>query len=188
MPKLKIPSKRGKPGGVRPESHPRMTDDVRAEIVMRLAMYDTVADIQADLRARGIEITHQAIGAYNAETNGARRIAKRWVDLFHATREQWLKEIAAEPIANRAFRLRRLTEILNKAMKRGDLARAQGALEQAAKEVGNVFTNVSKVQGTALPGQVPVDRTPEENRNILIDRLTEALAKLPKKSGELTKH
>jgi hypothetical protein len=109
-------------------------------------------------------------------------------ELFNKTREDFLAEIAAEPIANRAWRLRRLTELFEQATDKGDREEARKALEQAAKEVGNVFTNLAKVQGIALPGQVDPGKTSiDELRNMLADRIGPGLAQLAAQQ-QPTKH
>ena len=48
-------------------------------------------------------------------------------------------------------------------------------LEQAAKEVGGVFTNVSRTENASIVATMPA--TIEERRNMLADRLGEALRK-----------
>lgn len=187
QPKRKpVPQKAAAPG------EPGMTDEIRVEIVTRLAMFDGPTEIAQDLVDRGIDISKQSVAAYNPMTShGNRRLSQKWVELFHTTREGFLKEIAAEPIAHRAWRLRRLTEDYYRA--RGgaepDLEVARKILEQAAKETGNVYTNVAKVTGSVAHTHTHIDRTPDENRNILADRLKEAIARLPKPEAKrATKH
>lgn len=156
-----------------------MTDEIRAEIVCRLACYDTVSAVHDDLQERGIDISVQAVSRYQPSLATKNKLALKWVDLFNKTREDFLAEIAAEPIANRAYRMRRLGEILNLEIRRKNTAGARATLEQAAKEAGNVFTNVSKVQAAKLPGQVDAsDFSTQERRNMLSDRLGEALGKM----------
>jgi hypothetical protein len=169
-------------------NHEQMTDTIRREIVMRLAMYDGPVEIQADLADRGIDVSRQAIHHYIPAANG-RPLAKKWVDLFQVTRAAFLEETASEPIANRTYRLRRLGIIHDRAMKRGDYARAQSALEQAAKEVGNVFTNVTNLKGSLRAAPIGDNMTTEEKRNVLADRLAEALATVKKPARtDATKH
>lgn len=158
-------------------SEPKLTDAERAEIVTRLAMFDRPSAIAADLTERGIDVSQQAVSGYDPKNRGKR--AQKWVDLFHTTREQFLKEMASEPIASRAYRLRRLGELHDTARSKGALSLAASFLEQAAKEVGNIYTNVSKVQGVANPtGPTPEDFTPAERANMLADRLGPAFAAL----------
>lgn len=177
------------PARLRNKDYP-IDDDVRAEIVQRLACYETSGEIHKDLLTRGYTISLPAVTTYNPEHDyKARRLAKRWRELFYATREAFLAETAKVPVAHRAVRLKRLEAVYTKAMHDGDLKEANKALEQAAKEMGNVYTNVSKVQGsvTALPAAVE-DRSIDERRNMLADRIAEALARMPKPKAEATKH
>lgn len=104
----------------------------------------------------------------------------RWKEYHAAARRRFENEIASEPIAHRAYRLRKLDETRAAAMEQGDYDTARKALGQAAKEVGNVFTNVQKVQGALLHRQVAAECTREENRIILADKLREALERFAK--------
>lgn len=152
-----------------------MDDKLRAYVVTRLACYDPVRDIHASLLEMGVDISVQAVSHYNPENVGG-PIGK-WRDLFDKARSDFLAAMAEEPIANRQYRLRKLDMLFKAHVKRGNLVGAQSVLEQAAKEVGNVYTNVAKVQGAVLPGQVTIDHmTPDEKRNMLADRITEAMA------------
>lgn len=162
-----------------------MDDKVRAYIVTRLACYDSVKDIHASLVEMEIDISAQAISRYNPENvNGP---SGKWKDLFDHARTEFLQAMAEEPMANRAFRLRKLHTIFDKHMAGKNYVMAAAVLEQAAKETGNVYTNVAKVQGTVLPGQVaPQDTTPDERRNMLADRLKDIIASRAPK--QLTQH
>lgn len=152
-----------------------LSEEVRDEVVMRLAMFDTVKDVHADLVERGYEISQQAISKYNPYNAGSPRAPKR-KELFDKTRESFLNETAQIPIASRTYRLRKLNSILDAAMKRGAYAIAQNALEQAAKEVGDVY---SKPNAAAAISLVPIgdvdlgEFSPEEKRNMLADRLAQ---------------
>lgn len=159
-----------------------ITDDIRTEIVTRLAMFDKQHEILADLRERGVEISQQAISSY--VPGNRRNLAKRWVELFHATREEYLREASAVPIANRVYRLRALERTLGMEMKRKNTVGIRATLEQAAKEVGGIYTNISKVQGAVLHATVPVeDMSTDEKRNMLADRLAEAARAMRKQQS-----
>lgn len=174
----------------RPASNDRPIDDeTRAEIVRRLACYESATEIHKDLLSRGIQISLPAIFTYNADRDYAmRRLAGKWRDLFHATREAFLQEVAKVPVSHRAVRLKRLEAVYNKAMEDGDLKEANKALEQAAKEVGNVYTNIQKVQGTLTQTEPVSERSIDEKRNMLADRIAEAIARMPKAKATATKH
>lgn len=166
-----------KPGGDGP---PRggVPEHIKVEIVSRLACYDRICDIQADLRERGIEISDRGIAFYNAET--CQRSPKKWRDLFFQARESFLTELAKEPVTHRAFRVRRLGMLHERALLANEREEAAKYLEQAAKEVGGFYTNISKVQGAVLHDHRHrvEDMTSDEKRNMLADRLAEAAAKL----------
>lgn len=175
------------PGSPRDPNEGKLTDEQRAHIVARLALYDHVSDIHRDLVAQGIDISFQAVAKYNPESNV--KLADRWRILFEETRKRWRDEIIAEPIADRAFRLRRLGQIHEQAMKRGALPLAAQMLEQAAKEVGNVFSNVTKGKiehqhSHNHTGSVTI----EEQRNMLSDRIGEALRAKAGAKAAATKH
>lgn len=156
-----------------------LPDSVRDEIVMRLAMYDAVKDIHADLVERGYDVSHQAVSKYNPYNANGHRAPKRKA-LFDKTREDFLNEVTSVPIASKTYRLRKLNTIVDTAMKRGAFAIAQSALEQAAKEVGQVYT---KANTAALAVAVPVDSASldgfdaDEKRNMLADRLGQVIGR-----------
>lgn len=165
------------PVGSRKRGHPKkgespLSDKVRAEIVTRLAMYDTCSQIHGDLAERGIHVTHQAISRYNPSYDD--RLGQKWVRLFTETRDQFHKEMMDEPIAQRAYRLRQLHKQYLKADAAGQIPLAAQILEQAAKEVGGIFTNVTKVKGQ-IDHQVEVGMNTDEMRNMLADRLKDAM-------------
>lgn len=173
---IKNPVTGRKPGRPKKAAEP-LTDRDRIEIVTRLAMYDTISEIHRDLMARGVEVTHQAISRYKPCYGD--RLAQRWVKLFEETRERFHAEMMEEPIAQRAYRLRQLHKLYLQAEKRGAIPLAAQILEQAAKETGGLFTNVTKVKGQLEdPPLVPV--TADEMRNMLGDRLKEAMMKVAK--------
>lgn len=162
-----------------------LTEAQKDEITMRIAMFDPVSEIAADLANMGITISVQALHRYNpyAPTGFQKRKA-----LFDLTREEMLKEVSKEPIANKAYRIRRLMHLHHAALAEGDFKEARMALEGAAKEVGEVY---SKPAPAAVV--VPVDSasldafTIEEQRNMLADRLAAALRVKPAGTAA-TKH
>lgn len=122
----------------------KLNDAIKTDVVQRLAMYDspkTIAD--AVKEEYGIEISRQGIQAYDP-TVGTKP-ADRWCAIFKATRKKFLETTADIPIANRSVRLRRLERMAIAAEGMRNFALAAALHEQAAKEVGDVYTNRSKV-------------------------------------------
>ena len=115
-------------------------------IVTRLAMFDTYTEVVAGLKEDwGVDVTVKAIRRYDLCTKtairGGDRIAKPLEDLFWDTREKFLVSVEDIPIANRAYRLRKMQELFDRAVEAGETEQARALLEQAAKEVGDVYTN-----------------------------------------------
>lgn len=61
--------------------------------------------------------------------------------MFHACRERFTAETADIPIAHRAYRLRALGRMAEKAESMKNIALTAQLLEQAAKEVGDIYVN-----------------------------------------------
>jgi Uncharacterized conserved protein (DUF2280) len=93
---------------------------------------------------------------------------RKWVDVFQAACAEFTNKLDDIAIAQKAARLRRLQRIADRAEDIGNLALALQTLEQAAKEMGDVFTNRC---ATELTGR---DGGPVETRiGILRDALTD---------------
>lgn len=82
----------------------------------------------------------------------AANLSKKWVDLFHATRERFQTEISDIPIANKAYRLRVLDRMMTSAEKMRNIALATEIIEQAAKECGDAYTNKHKFEHSGPNG------------------------------------
>ncbi len=128
----------------------RLDDSIKTRIVQALACYDPPAQVVAAVKDEfDVVVTRQQVQCYDPEKVAGRELAKRWSDLFFATREAFLRDAASVPIANQSFRLRALQRLYEQASTRGNVALAAAALEQAAKEVGGVFTNRREHSGPA---------------------------------------
>ncbi|EOT1930270.1 DUF2280 domain-containing protein, partial [Serratia marcescens] len=81
--------------------------DVKAFIIQSLACFDTptlvVESVQKEF---GLKITRQQVESHDPTKVSGKSLAKKWVDLFHTTRERFKTEISDIPIANKAYRLR----------------------------------------------------------------------------------
>ncbi|MBF8461784.1 DUF2280 domain-containing protein [Klebsiella michiganensis] len=125
--------------------------EVKAAIVQMLACYDTlsivVGAIQKDY---GIKVTPQQVESHDPTKVSGKGLAKKWVDLFNATRERFQNEISDIPIANKAYRLRVLNRMAVNAENMKNYGMTAQLLEQAAKDVGDVYTNKQKVEQSVI--------------------------------------
>lgn len=166
----------------------RLLDAVKRRIVEHLACYRTHREVTDLIREEfDVSLTPRHVRLYDPYCHQFGGGSK-WIEIHKRARTRFETEIAEIPIAHRALRLRRLGQIHDRAFERGALVIAMNALEQAAKEVGNVYTNVSKTAGVVAHLHSEVERTPEEARNMLADRIREALKQLPNVKNEPTEH
>ncbi|HBS7970269.1 TPA: DUF2280 domain-containing protein [Klebsiella pneumoniae] len=127
--------------------------EVKAVIVQMLACYDTPSQVvEAVQKDFGITITRQQVETHDPTKVSGKTLAKKWVDLFNRTRDRFLNEISDIPIANKAYRLRVLQRMSTTAEGMKNLGMTAQLLEQAAKEVGDAYSNKQKVELTGKDG------------------------------------
>lgn len=125
-----------------------LTDEAKVTLVQALACYDTPTQAaEAVAQAHGIKIERMQAWKYDPTKPSGKNLSKKLVDLFHATRDAFLKDAAGIPIAQQAYRLRVLQKEVERAQARGNTAMVSQLLEQAAKETGGAFTNRREVTG-----------------------------------------
>ncbi|ANI33856.1 phage protein [Pseudomonas sp. JY-Q] len=119
-----------------------LSNEVKAFIVQALACFDTPSQVaEAVNKEFGIEISRQTAESHDPTKRQGKNLAKRWVVLFEDTRKRFREETADIPIANRAYRLRALGRMVEKVEGMRNYGLALQILEQAAKEVGDVYVN-----------------------------------------------
>lgn len=127
----------------------KLTDAIRAEIVVRHASYESATAIQAWLRdEHGIEVGLSGLAYYDFDNPVRRRDSKarKWLKLFDEAREECNREIQRIPVANPAYRLRIVQKRLDAHLASGKGGRVNDQvvkelLELAAKDAGGAFTN-----------------------------------------------
>ena len=119
-----------------------LSNEVKAFIVQALACFDTPTQVaEAVKREFNLDVTRQQVETHDPTKRCSKTLAKRWVTMFEDTRKRFREETADIPIANRAFRLRALGRIVEKAENMRNLSLALQVLEQAAKEAGDMYVN-----------------------------------------------
>ncbi|HHT8352513.1 TPA: DUF2280 domain-containing protein [Raoultella ornithinolytica] len=125
--------------------------EVKAAIVQMLACYDTLSIVvDAIQKDYGIRVTPQQVESHDPTKVSGKGLAKKWVDMFNTTRDRFLNEISDIPIANKAYRLRVLQRMSTDAEKMKNMGMTAQLLEQAAKEVGDVYTNKQKAEQSVV--------------------------------------
>lgn len=129
--------------------------EVKAFIIQMLACYDTPSQVvEAVQKDFGITITRQQVETHDPTKVSGKTLAKKWVDMFNTTRDRFLNEISDIPIANKAYRLRVLQRMSTTAENMKNIGMTAQLLEQAAKEVGEAYSNKQKVEHTSPDGSM----------------------------------
>lgn len=129
--------------------------DVKAFIVQALACFDTPSQVVESVQKEfTLKITRQQVESHDPTKVSGRTLGKKWVDLFNASRERFQTEISDIPIANRAYRLRALDRMAVRAENIKNITLAASLMEQAAKEVGEAYTNKQKLEHSGPNGGI----------------------------------
>ena len=119
-----------------------LKNDVKAFIVQALACFDTPTLVSQCVKQEfGIDVTRQQVEQHDPTKRAGVNLAAKWRTLFDDTRKRFREETAEIPIANRAYRLRALGRMAEKAENMKNMALTAQLLEQAAKEVGDLYVN-----------------------------------------------
>lgn len=141
----------------------QLPDAVKRHMVTALACYDTPSAVAESVKEEfGIVITRQAVQGYDPTKQAGKDLAKTWRELFFSQREAFKAAASEIPIAQRAYRLRALERMATKAENSRNMVLAAALYEQAAKEVGDVYTNRTKSDVTAKLSAKVVMVTPKD--------------------------
>ncbi|EMO8812002.1 DUF2280 domain-containing protein [Klebsiella michiganensis] len=129
--------------------------EVRAFIIQELACFDTPSQIVESVQKEfKVQVTRQQVASHDPTKAAGKGLAKKWVDLFNDLRDRFLNEISDIPIANKAYRLRVLQRMSTNAENMKNIGMTAQLLEQAAKEVGEAYSNKQKVEHTSPDGSM----------------------------------
>lgn len=126
-----------------------LQDVHRAFIVRELACFARPKQAADALKEQfGIEASPQAMERYDPGKIAGKALAKKWRDLFEATRKAFLEHVEhSVPAANKAVRVAKLSRAADSLEMRGNLVGMKEMLEAVAKEMGNVHTNRREISG-----------------------------------------
>lgn len=126
-----------------------LTSEQQTLIVERLACFYRPTEIQRELKELfSLDVGLSTIVFYDPNSaQGAKQLASEWKQLFAAVRERFIEDEASIAIASKSYRLRRLQQIIDDPHLSKNPMLVKDCLEQAAKEVGAVFTNRQVISG-----------------------------------------
>lgn len=126
----------------------KLSPEAKLFIVQRLAIFETPAEIMKAIKAEyDVTVTSQQLQAYDPTKVNGQLLSAKLKGVFEETRKVFLEDTADIPITHKAYRLRVLQRLIQKAEDRGNSPLAAQLLEQAAKEMGGAFTNRRELTG-----------------------------------------
>jgi hypothetical protein len=129
-----------------------LRDTERRKIVQRLAAFESpTAVAEWASEAFDKDVSRQQVKHY--DPTRAKDTADKWTELFEKTREAFLNDLDTIPLSHRAVRLRELTNLYERAKEQEEVEKAARMLKQAAKEVGEKFTNVERKEHSGPDGE-----------------------------------
>lgn len=146
----------------------KLSNEVKTFIVQALACFDTPSEVAAAVKAEfGLDVSKQLCETHDPTKRCAASLAKRWVALFHETRKGFLESAADIAISHRSVRLRALQRMATAAERIKNYTLAAQLYEQAAKEVGDAYTNRRQLTGANGKPLIPAAQivgtmTPQE--------------------------
>lgn len=119
-----------------------LNDAVKQFIVQALACYDTPQQVSDAVKEEfGVDVPRSQVALYDPTKHAGRNLSQKWRAVFEATRDNFKAQTAEIPIAQRAYRLRKMAQIAAKAEQMRNLPLVLQILEQAAKETGDAYMN-----------------------------------------------
>ena len=155
---------------------------VKAFIVRGLATYMTPSEVVDAVKQEfdGLEVTRQQVSKYDPDKASGINLSDKWKQLFVKHRKDFNNEIDSIPIANKAYRLTMLDNMVRDAFESKNRPLVAKLLEQAAKEVGEVFTNRHKVNHSSqgnVNSTIPKPTVIRLTGPALSDELARAISK-----------
>lgn len=141
-----------------------LNSKVQAFIVKGFARFMSSKEIIEAVKNKfGLELTYQQVGFYDYDpSDDESKLGKQWQELFLKERKKAENDESNVPVSHRAFRIKLLYKMIEKAMNSGNMVLAADLLKQVAEEMGGKYTNQQKVNSK-------VEQTGEMNHKHSID-------------------
>ena len=147
----------------------KLTEEQKAFIVRAYARFEATAEICLSFREKyNVELPQQRCLQYNPASVSF-MASPKWRDLFDRAREHFITNTQDIGITNKTVRLQRLEKLCVSAISRKNTKLACEIMEQAAKEMGEVFTNKREIKSDVR--SVTATMTTDELRNEILNDL-----------------
>jgi hypothetical protein len=147
----------------------KLTDEQKAFIVKGYARFEGTGEVCRSFKEKyNAELSPSHALAYNPSGVNFHG-AQKWLTLFERTRKNFIENTQDIGITTKSFRLQELHKLYGAAVTRKNVKLATEILEQAAKEMGEVFTNKREIKSDVR--SVTATMTTDELRNEILNDL-----------------
>ena len=150
-----------------------LSEPVKIYIVQSLAcMISPQKVAEAVKQEYGLDIDRKQVQLYDPTKAAGKNLSKKFVELFHKTRQEFRENIVDIPLANKAYRLRELQDMYDSAGKNKVVR--QSLIKQAFQETDGRVTRqeVTGKDGQPLHPAAQPQYTPEQLANLSTDELS----------------
>lgn len=152
-----------------------LTEDQKLEIVSMLACFREPSEIIALFQSDyGLELDRKQVGRYDPQRSYY-AAGDKWREIFEAQRSAFLEDVAAVPIAHMGYRLQMLQQGVDAAKRAKNWPLVANLLEQAAKEMGGLYTSRRTLQVSDTGRKSAADMTPEKRKVALTEIFRQAM-------------
>jgi|GEM_PF-1963733 len=131
-----------------------LKEEQKIFITTRLAAFNRPSKVVKEFsEVFGERIDRRRVHYYDASCPGNTRLGQKWRKLFWSLRDEFLKRVEDIPMSYKAYRLRQLQALYEQAIDAANIPLAKELLEQAAKEMGEAYSNRRLISG---PGGGPI--------------------------------
>ena len=144
----------------------KLTEEQKAFIVKAYARFEGTGEVCQSFREKyDVELPTTRALQYNPISVSFMG-SKKWRELFDRAREHFINNVQDIGITNKTVRLQRLEKLCVSAISRKNTKLACEILEQAAKEMGEVFTNKREIKSDVR--SLTATMTTDELRNEIL--------------------
>jgi hypothetical protein len=160
-----------------------LTEAQKLEIVSMLACFREPSAIIAHFHTEyDLELDRKQVGRYDPQRSYYAG-GDKWRSIFDARRKAFLEDVTAVPIAHLGYRLQMLQQGLDAARRANNWPLVASLLEQAAKEMGGIYTSRRSLQISDTAPKTARDMSPEERQAALAEILRQAMERRPQRKA-----
>ena len=126
----------------------KLSQEQKVFVVELLASYRMPSEVVREVKERfGIDISPQAVEAYDPTKRAGKRLSKELRALFESARAEYVARVSNVAVTQLVVRMEILQKGVLEFVRKGNYLGAAQLLEQVARDVGGMYTNRRELSG-----------------------------------------